>query len=396
MDATRWMFRVCDEKSSYHRIKAWNIDEVKVCNIFTLIYHHHLQKMFDVRYDGACLLEDGNSNEIVVKIWFQNRRMKWRNSKERELLSNGGTREQTLPTKNNPNPDLSDPVCTKSSTNGCVSRLGLYSSINSLSKSKTIMSSSPSSTASSSSSSASSTSFLKNLKGTSSATSSSIKSSLQNPISSSSTITSSSMNNYSICDTISNKKINANNSYLYNDNALSSNHLQYNQQQQHRQQHSNQHRINQHHNPKGSGNVKTIKSVTELISSSTESCKNKTKKLIEERKRNVAMDSERFRSNNDERDIAIVSDCDVNIKDDISDDCELRIKNDHREFNDDDGKEVDENDNADDLNDENNSDDDNNNEDDENEDEDLNDVDDDRDEDGNTCASDEEIKVEDD
>lgn len=43
-----------------------------------------------------------------VKIWFQNRRMKWRNSKERELLSHGGTREQTLPTKNNPNPDLTD------------------------------------------------------------------------------------------------------------------------------------------------------------------------------------------------------------------------------------------------------------------------------------------------
>lgn len=34
--------------------------------------------------------------------------MKWRNSKERELLAAGGTREQTLPTKNNPNPDLSD------------------------------------------------------------------------------------------------------------------------------------------------------------------------------------------------------------------------------------------------------------------------------------------------
>ena len=34
--------------------------------------------------------------------------MKWRNSKERELLANGGSREQTLPTKNNPNPDLSD------------------------------------------------------------------------------------------------------------------------------------------------------------------------------------------------------------------------------------------------------------------------------------------------
>lgn len=43
-----------------------------------------------------------------VKIWFQNRRMKWRNSKERELLSSGGCREQTLPTKFNPHPDLSD------------------------------------------------------------------------------------------------------------------------------------------------------------------------------------------------------------------------------------------------------------------------------------------------
>lgn len=34
--------------------------------------------------------------------------MKWRNSKERELLASGGSREQTLPNKNNPNPDLSD------------------------------------------------------------------------------------------------------------------------------------------------------------------------------------------------------------------------------------------------------------------------------------------------
>ena len=36
--------------------------------------------------------------------------MKWRNSKERELLSQGGTREQTLPSKDNQNPDLSDPL----------------------------------------------------------------------------------------------------------------------------------------------------------------------------------------------------------------------------------------------------------------------------------------------
>lgn len=43
-----------------------------------------------------------------MKIWFQNRRMKWRNSKERELLASGGSRDQTLPNKNNPNPDLSD------------------------------------------------------------------------------------------------------------------------------------------------------------------------------------------------------------------------------------------------------------------------------------------------
>ena len=36
--------------------------------------------------------------------------MKWRNSKERELLSQGGTREQTHPTKDNQNPDLSDTI----------------------------------------------------------------------------------------------------------------------------------------------------------------------------------------------------------------------------------------------------------------------------------------------
>jgi len=50
-----------------------------------------------------------------VKIWFQNRRMKWRNSKERELLSTGGSRDNTLPNKNNPNPDLSDPAAVNPS-----------------------------------------------------------------------------------------------------------------------------------------------------------------------------------------------------------------------------------------------------------------------------------------
>uniref|UniRef100_T1GWG7 Homeobox domain-containing protein n=1 Tax=Megaselia scalaris TaxID=36166 RepID=T1GWG7_MEGSC len=39
--------------------------------------------------------------------------MKWRNSKERELLANGGSRDQTLPNKNNPNPDLSDAKCDR-------------------------------------------------------------------------------------------------------------------------------------------------------------------------------------------------------------------------------------------------------------------------------------------
>jgi len=34
--------------------------------------------------------------------------MKWRNSKERELLSTGGCRQQTLPAKTNPHPDLTD------------------------------------------------------------------------------------------------------------------------------------------------------------------------------------------------------------------------------------------------------------------------------------------------
>ncbi|XP_050527622.1 homeobox protein vnd-like [Daktulosphaira vitifoliae] len=53
-----------------------------------------------------------------VKIWFQNRRMKWRNTKERELLAAGtGSRQQTLPTRQNPNPDLSDVITNVSPLN---------------------------------------------------------------------------------------------------------------------------------------------------------------------------------------------------------------------------------------------------------------------------------------
>uniref|UniRef100_A0A1B0CP78 Uncharacterized protein n=1 Tax=Lutzomyia longipalpis TaxID=7200 RepID=A0A1B0CP78_LUTLO len=42
--------------------------------------------------------------------------MKWRNSKERELLASGGSRDQTLPNKNNPNPDLSDARCDRTTS----------------------------------------------------------------------------------------------------------------------------------------------------------------------------------------------------------------------------------------------------------------------------------------
>ena len=43
--------------------------------------------------------------------------MKWRNSKERELLSSGGSRDATLPSKDNPNPDLSDVIHEDSQSN---------------------------------------------------------------------------------------------------------------------------------------------------------------------------------------------------------------------------------------------------------------------------------------
>lgn len=128
-----YSFIVAFSRSSKNNFnnRSWSDKIIKICRIFSQSkLFSYFQFQFNNKTNWKTFLLS-----LQVKIWvrirtthtpkasslniflsktnffliqFQNRRMKWRNSKERELLASGGSRDQTLPNKNNPNPDLSD------------------------------------------------------------------------------------------------------------------------------------------------------------------------------------------------------------------------------------------------------------------------------------------------